>query len=223
MTVTVNYVDGDVTKIEFWPAGSYFSTLAGKGPTLVGTTVTAYFDDDTSETATFVDSGGDRGDAIGTGWRVYLDGNDGPIYYYLIEPDHPEYWPLGGQPWHFVFEGREAGLTKLVIDVRPSELICVFDTANDSVGLNGTPGSAGGADWTPYEGVSVDVTVTYTHRVDYTDGTPYYDLWRLQTVEFASALTADFTWFQDHDLLANPPSVVGGRRYTIINVNMRRR
>ena len=196
--------------------------IAGYGNTLAGASVTAYFDDSTTETVSFVDSGGYRGDAIGTGWRLYVDGKTGPAYYQIVYPDNPEYWSLGGQPWHFVFEGKTAGLVRLVVDLRPSSNNLVFDTDNLPEGVvDGTPGSAGGASFLPWQGLDVaTIAVEYTGWLTISGGSEYTDLFLVMDVVFSGTLpTETFTFFQDHDATSTAPSVRTTGKYAIIWIN----
>lgn len=192
MTTTVTFQTSPVYDFNA-TAGFY----AGTGNNLVGTTVTAYWDDNTNETATFVNSGGYRGDAIGTGWRLYLNGNDGPSAG-IVSPQSP--W--SADVWSFVFEGTSKTLIKLVIDSEQSSTYAMFDTNNGIVPPDNTPGSGGGITWEIFSGLSgTDVAVTYDKCLKfYYESVPYEDLYLRITLEFSgAAVTSDFSFFQDHD------------------------
>lgn len=192
MTTTVTFQTSPV--YDFNATSGFY---VGTGNNLVGTTVTAYWDDATNETATFVDSGGTRGDAIGTGWRLYLDGNDGPGVG-VVSPQLPYYADV----WNFIFEGTTKTLIKLVIDSEQSSTYAMFDADHGTTPPSHTPGSGGGITWEICTGLSgTDVAVTYDKCLKfYYDSVPYEDLYLRITLEFSgTAVTSDFSFFQDHD------------------------
>lgn len=192
MTTTVTFQTSPV--YEFTATGGFY---VGTGNNLVGTKVTTHWDDGTNETATFVDSGGTRGDAIGTGWRLYLDGNDGP-FAGVVSPQAP----YSADVWNFVFEGRTAALTSMVIDSEQSSTYAMFDADHGTLPPGHTPGSGGGITWEVFSGLSgTDIGVTYSKCLKRTvDTVPYEDLYLKITLEFSgTAVTSNFSFFQDHD------------------------
>lgn len=192
MTTTVTY---DTSVI--YNMGAPYTFMAGTGNNLVGTIVTAYFDDNSTETVTFADSGSPRGDATGTGWSLYLNGNDGP-FAGTVDPKAP----YSADVWHFVFSGKSAGLTKLVIDGLTSTNYVMFDANHGTTPPDNTPGSGGGITWEVYSGLSgTNIAVTYSNCLKRTlDAAPYEDLYATITLEFSgTSVTADFAFFQDHD------------------------
>lgn len=214
MTTTVTFVTSPV--YTYSPGSSSF---VGTGNNLVGVTATAYWSDSTSETATFVDSGGTRGDAIGTGWRLYVDGNDGPGVG-TVDPK----MPYSADVWNFVFEGTSNELVKLVIDGESSTNYVLFDADNSTSPPVGTPNTGGGITWEIYSGLSgTDVAVTYDKcAMQSSDSVPYEDIYLRITLEFSgTAVTSDFSFFQDHDYAASgftPPTTSKRRVHVCVHV-----
>ena len=178
--------------------------------TLAGMEVTAVFDGGAfTETVAWAATSATAGEAVGTGWSLACDGNTGP---------------LDDAVWTFSFTGVGLPLTQLILNVEPAG--CVFDTVRSISGS--TPGSAGGGAFNALSGLEgCWITATYSKlalKVPYTISDGFLDLYLIATIDFAGTPpSADFTFSQDHDTVTSLVCPITRRRYTIVNVNMRRR
>lgn len=178
--------------------------------TLAGMEVTAVFDGGAfTETVTWAATSSTAGEAVGTGWSLACDGNTGPTT---------------DAAWTFSFTGVGLPLTQLILNVEPAG--CVFDTVRSISGS--TPGSAGGGAFNALSGLEgCWITATYSKlalKVWYTISDGFLDLYLIATIDFAGTPpSADFTFSQDHDTVTSLVCPITGRRYVIVNINMRRR
>ncbi len=174
--------------VGFDPGITYTTTgltgFATEGDEMDGMSVTAYFDDASSEVAIFGTTGVDAGGAFGTLWSLTEVGDT-----------------FGGT-WTIALDGGLGkGLTRLLIDAGVGDT--VFDDSSPSPG---TTGSASGWTFDPISSTdSYDMTVTLRNEIKLNGDGPVGDLWRHLDIEFGGGLPllagSSFAFIQDTDNL----------------------
>jgi hypothetical protein len=169
--VTVNATNGTTQET------SGLTGFATTGSLMAGMSVTAYFTDTTSQTLSWVSTGGGFGGVNGTGWSL-TEGID-----------------TFSDNWVLSVTGAKS-ISSLFIDGGPGDTL--FDRTNPSFG---STGSAQGRDFT-LTSANRPITVTYSDIVAIGAAAPVGDLYRTMTVNFGSTAVTNgqtVTWIADTD------------------------
>jgi hypothetical protein len=153
--------------------------FATTGSMMDGLLVTACFSGIGCETRAWVDLGPPgAGGVSGTGWELSLTGDS-----------------FGGD-WTFDFTNSPGQLQTLLLDGRNA--LTVFDRTLG--GVDGTPGSALGLDWTSALGANTTINVTFLDPTSVGGALAVGDLFQQVLVNFGdTGPRVDFTFDQDTD------------------------
>lgn len=173
-----------VTYIVSNPPATAIPGLTGfvtTGADMSGLGVKATFSNGFSQTLAWATTGVGAGGVTGTGWSLSLNGDS-----------------FGGF-WNFVFGGVNAQLTQLVLD--GSSGLTIFDRTFG--GVEGTPGSANGLDFSFAGGTcgSCAANATYSGLTSITPNAAVGDLFQTLTVDFTnqSGPRTNWSFVQDTD------------------------
>jgi len=136
-------------------APSAATTLTGfqtVGSDMAGMQITVNFFDGTSQTSSWLPTGGDSGGAFGTGWSLTQSGNTFGSF---------------NNPWSFNYTGTNT-VAALIIDTIPGNT--VFDILPDLNGPFQTPGSADGWHFQTVFGVGPTRAPEYSVPIDISRG-----------------------------------------------------
>lgn len=137
------------------------TNIATDGADMVGSLVTAFFDNGSSQTLPWQATGATSGGVQGTGWSLSQIGDS-----------------FGGD-WTLT-NISAAGIIRFLFDGGPGRTL--FDIV---AGATGTPNSANGQPFTRVAGgTNRDIAVTYRDRVAITGQAPAGDLYRQMDVQF---------------------------------------
>jgi PEP-CTERM motif-containing protein len=173
LAVTVMATDAMAISVTYDNGTTYNTTAIAQfgttGDDMAGMMITAYFADQTKDTATWATTGFEAGAAVGNGWSLSESGTTFSSNWTLTNTGTPAATGAAG--------GQD--LVRLVIDAGPGDT--VFDVIYPAYV---TAGSA--------DGIEINTTATglatYRHRIALTGDAPLGDLWRILDIELEPGL-----------------------------------